>query len=43
VLGRPSRDDEAAIRAALDEAAACLPLLLEGRLDAAQQRLHTLR
>jgi PTH1 family peptidyl-tRNA hydrolase len=43
VLGRPSRDDEAAIRAALDEAGACLPLLLEGRLDAAQQRLHTPR
>jgi PTH1 family peptidyl-tRNA hydrolase len=40
VLGRPSREDEVAIRAALDEAAACLPLLLEGKLQAAQNRLH---
>jgi len=32
-----------AIRAALDEAAACLPLLLEGSLQAAQNRLHTPR
>ena len=40
VLGRPSRDDEAAIRTAVEEAAACLPLLLEGKLQAAQTRLH---
>lgn len=43
VLGRPSKEDESAIRAALDKAAACLPLVLEGRLEAAQQRLHSAR
>jgi len=43
VLGRPSKEDEAAIRAALDEAAACLALLLEGNLQAAQNRLHGAR
>jgi PTH1 family peptidyl-tRNA hydrolase len=40
VLGRPSKDDEAEIRAVLDEAVGCLPLLLEGKLLAAQNRLH---
>ncbi len=43
VLGRPSKDDEAAIRSAIDEASACLPLLLEGKLQLAQNRLHAQR
>ena len=40
VLGRPSKDDEAAIRTILDEAVECLPLLLDGSVQAAQNRLH---
>lgn len=43
VLGRPSREDETALRTILDEASACLPLLLEGNLQAAQNRLHASR
>jgi PTH1 family peptidyl-tRNA hydrolase len=43
VLGRPSKEDEVAIRGALDEVAACLPLLLDGNLQAAQRRLHAPR
>jgi len=40
VLGRPSKDDEAAIRTILDETVGCLPLLLDGNVQAAQNRLH---
>lgn len=40
VLGRPSKDDAAAIRAILDETVECLPLLLDGNVQAAQNRLH---
>ena len=43
VLGRPSRDDEAAIRGVLDETGGCLPLLLDGNVQAAQNRLHAER
>jgi PTH1 family peptidyl-tRNA hydrolase len=43
VLGRPSKDDEAAIRSVLDETVACLPLLLDGNVQAAQNRLHAER
>ena len=41
VLGRPGRDDEAAMLRALSEAAAVLPLLLRGDLNAAMKQLHT--
>lgn len=43
VLGRPSKDDEAAIRSVLDETVGCLPLLLDGNVPAAQNRLHSER
>jgi PTH1 family peptidyl-tRNA hydrolase len=41
VLGRPGRDDEAAIRAALDDALRVLPLALAGDFPEAMKRLHT--
>ena len=41
VLGRPGRDDEAAMLRALSEAAGVLPLLLRGDLNAAMKQLHT--
>lgn len=41
VLGRPSVDDEAAIRRAIDEALAVMPLALAGDLPEATKRLHT--
>lgn len=41
VLGRPGRDDEAAIRAAIDDALRVLPLVLSGDFSEAMKRLHT--
>jgi PTH1 family peptidyl-tRNA hydrolase len=41
VLGRPGRDDEAAIREAIDAALAVTPLVVSGRFEDAMQRLHT--
>ena len=41
VLGRPGRDDEAAMLRARDEALAVLPLVLDGNLNEAMKRLHT--
>lgn len=43
VLGRPGRDDEAAIRAAIDDALRVLPLALAGDFPEAMKRLHTPR
>lgn len=41
VLGRPGRDDEAAIRAAIDDSLRVLPLALTGDFNEAMKRLHT--
>lgn len=41
VLGRPGRDDEAAMRRAIGDALAVLPLVVSGSLDEAMKRLHT--
>lgn len=41
VLGRPGRDDEAAIRQSIDDALAVLPLVVTGELNEAMKRLHT--
>jgi peptidyl-tRNA hydrolase, PTH1 family len=41
VLGRPSREDGAAIRDALDKARGALPDLLAGRYQAAMNNLHS--
>lgn len=41
VLGRPGKDDEAAIRRALDDAIDVLPLAVSGQLPEAMKRLHT--
>jgi len=41
VLGRPGRDDEAAIRAAIIDALRVLPLALAGDFSEAMKRLHT--
>ena len=41
VLGRPGRDDEAAILRAVDDAVAVLPLAVGGELPEAMKRLHT--
>ncbi|MCK7594286.1 aminoacyl-tRNA hydrolase [Pseudomarimonas salicorniae] len=41
VLGRPGRDDEAAMLRAIDESLAVLPLVLGDRLNEAMKRLHT--
>ena len=41
VLGRPGRDDEAAMLRAVDEALAVLPLAAVGDLNEAMKRLHT--
>ena len=43
VLGRPGRDDEAAIRLAIDDALCVLPLALAGDFNEAMKRLHTKR
>lgn len=41
VLGRPGRDDEAAILRAVDEALTVLPLAVGGDFNEAMKRLHT--
>jgi PTH1 family peptidyl-tRNA hydrolase len=41
VLGRPGRDDEAAILAAVDAARQVLPLAVAGNFNEAMKRLHT--
>ncbi|MFZ5624966.1 MAG: aminoacyl-tRNA hydrolase [Pseudomonadota bacterium] len=41
VLGRPGRDDEAAILRAIDDALAVLPLAVTGDFNEAMKRLHT--
>jgi peptidyl-tRNA hydrolase, PTH1 family len=41
VLGRPGRDDEAAILRAIDDALAVLPLAVAGDMNEAMKRLHT--
>jgi len=41
VLGKPNSDDEAAIRRAIDDAVAVLPLIANNKLNEAMQRLHT--
>ena len=43
VLGKPGRDDEAAIRGAVDDALAVLPLAVAGDTNEAMKRLHTPR
>lgn len=43
VLGRPGRDDEAALLRAIDEALAVLPLAVAGEMNEAMKRLHTAR
>jgi len=43
VLGRPSRDDEASIRAALSRAATLLPLILDGHHQQVMNSLHGAR
>jgi len=41
VLGRPGKDDEAAILRAIDDTLGVLPLVVAGDLDEAMKRLHT--
>ena len=41
VLGRPGKDDEAAILRAIDDAIAVLPLAVAGDYNEAMKRLHT--
>ncbi len=41
VLGKPGKDDEAAILRAIDDAMAVLPLAVEGDFNEAMKRLHT--
>ena len=41
VLGRPGRDDEAALLRAIDDALAVLPLAVAGDINEAMKRLHT--
>ena len=41
VLGRPGRDDEAALLRAIDDALAVLPLAVAGEMNEAMKRLHT--
>lgn len=41
VLGRPGRDDEAAMLRAVDDALAVLPLAVAGDFNEAMKRLHT--
>ena len=43
VLGRPGRDDEAALLRAIDDALAVLPLALRGDFNEAMKVLHTAR
>ncbi|MEO8742998.1 MAG: aminoacyl-tRNA hydrolase, partial [Lysobacteraceae bacterium] len=41
VLGRPGRDDEAALLRAIDDALAVLPLAVAGDFNEAMKQLHT--
>lgn len=41
VLGRPGKDDEAAMRGAINDALAVLPLAVAGDVNEAMKRLHT--
>ena len=41
MLGRPGKDDEAAILRAIDDALAVLPLAVAGGFPEAMKRLHT--
>jgi peptidyl-tRNA hydrolase, PTH1 family len=41
VLGRPGRDDEAAMLRGIDDALAVLPLVVAGDINEAMKRLHT--
>ncbi len=43
VLGRPSRDDETSVRAALARAAGLLPLILDGQHQRVMNSLHAAR
>ena len=43
VLGKPGRDDEAAILRAIDDALGVLPLAVAGEFNEAMKRLHTPR
>lgn len=43
VLGRPGKDDEAALLRAIDDARAVLPLAVAGDISEAMKRLHTPR
>ena len=43
VLGRPGRDDEAALLRAIDDAITALPLAVAGDFNEAMKRLHTPR
>lgn len=43
VLGKPGKDDEAAILRAIDDAIAVLPLAVAGDFNEAMKRLHTLK
>lgn len=43
VLGRPNRDDAAAIGRAVDDAVAAMPTIVSGDFEAAMRRLHTSR
>ena len=41
VLGKPGRDDEAAMLRAIDDALGVLPLAVAGDFNEAMKRLHT--
>ena len=41
VLGEPSKQDAQAIQNNIDDAIALMPLLLEGKIQDAMQKLHT--
>jgi PTH1 family peptidyl-tRNA hydrolase len=41
VLGRPGRDDEAAMLRAIDEAIGVMPLAVAGEFNEAMKQLHT--
>jgi len=41
VLGRPGRDDEAAISRAISDAQTVMPLVIGGQINEAMKRLHT--
>jgi len=41
VLGEPSKQDAEAIQNNIDDAIALMPLLIEGKIQDAMQKLHT--